>query len=147
MYRIQRRSHGQHVVERRHRFNRRDGIRARYPSHDLMLLVVRRVFDQQLEHEPVDLRFRERVGTLLFNWVLRGQHHERRRQLVRLAAQRDLPLLHRFQQRTLHFGRRTIDFVSKHDIGKKQALDAFRKRPSRAGKPVYRRGRPATGPA
>ena len=44
---------------------------------------------------------------------------------MRLATERDLPLLHRFQQRTLHFGWRTIDFVSKHDVGKNGASMRF----------------------
>ena len=35
-----------------------------------------------------------------------------------MFADSDLPLLHRFEQRALHLGRCTIDFVGKNQIGK-----------------------------
>ncbi len=36
------------------------------------------------------------------------------------AADRDLPLLHRFQQRGLRFRRRAIDFVGQNHVGKQR---------------------------
>ena len=39
-----------------------------------------------------------------------------------LAADRDLPLLHGFEQRRLHLGGRAVDLVGKHEIGEDRAL-------------------------
>jgi hypothetical protein len=82
-----------------------------------VFLVVGRILDQQLEHEAIHLRFRQRVGALLLDRILGRQHHERFRQFVRLPAQRDLPLLHRLEQRALHLGGRAIDLVGEHHVG------------------------------
>ena len=40
---------------------------------------------------------------------------------VRLRADRHLTLLHRFEQRRLHFRGRAIDFVGEHDVGEDRA--------------------------
>ena len=42
--------------------------------------VAARIADHDLEHEPVDLRLGQRIGALLLDRVLRGQHEERLRQ-------------------------------------------------------------------
>ena len=39
------------------------------------------------------------------------------------AAHRDLPLLHRFQQRRLRFGRRAVDFVGQDDVREDRAFE------------------------
>ena len=55
-----------------------------------------------LEQEAVELRLGQRVGALLLDGVLRGQHVERRRQRVRLTPLTATRLLlHRLQQRGL----------------------------------------------
>ena len=51
--------------------------------------VSRRIIDAQLEHESVQLRFRQRVRAFLLDRVLRRQHEERLRQRVRLTRRRD----------------------------------------------------------
>jgi hypothetical protein len=80
-----------------------------------------RIADAELEHEAVDLRLRQRIGALLLDRVLRGEHEERPRQRERLAAQRDLMLLHRLEQRRLDLGRRAVDLVGQHDVGEDRA--------------------------
>ena len=42
---------------------------------------------------------------------------------VRLLADRDLPLLHGFEQRGLRLGRRAVDFVGQHDVGEDRPAD------------------------
>ena len=76
----------------------------------------RRVADAQLQQEAVDLRLGQRVGALLLDRVLRGQHQERVRQRERLAADGHLALLHRLEQRALHLGRRAVDLVGQDDV-------------------------------
>jgi hypothetical protein len=70
-----------------------------------------------VEHEAVELGLGQRVGALLLDRVLRGEHEERLRQLVRRAAGGDLALLHRLEQRGLRLGRGPVDLVGEHDVG------------------------------
>ena len=72
--------------------------------------------DEHFEHEPVELRFGQRVRAFLLDRVLRGEHEERVGHLMPDAADRDLPLLHRFEQRGLRFRRRAVDFVGQNDV-------------------------------
>ena len=89
---------------------------------DLELLVEARIGHEHLEHEAVLLRLGQRIGAFLLDRVLRGQHEERIGQLVPHAADRDLPLLHRFQQRGLRLGRRAVDFVGQDHVARTAAL-------------------------
>ncbi len=51
--------------------------RERHAIKDLPLLGKRRVVEQHLEHEPVHLRFRQRIRPLLVNRVFGRQYQER----------------------------------------------------------------------
>jgi hypothetical protein len=89
---------------------------AGHPLRDHELLLLCRVVDQDLHHEAVDLRFGQRVGALGLDRVL-GRHHQKGLgHLVRLAGDRDLALLHHFEQRALHLGRRAIDLVGQQQV-------------------------------
>ena len=76
-----------------------------------------RELDQQLEEEPVELRFGERVGSFHLERVLGRQHEERRRQHVRRAGDGDRPLLHRLEQGRLGLGRGPVDLVGQDQVG------------------------------
>jgi hypothetical protein len=91
------------------------------PRDDLELLFQRGVAHRELEDEPVHLGFGQRVGALLLDGVLGGEHQERVRQRVGLVAERDLAFLHRFQQRGLHLGRRAVDLVGEQDVAEHRA--------------------------
>jgi hypothetical protein len=71
-----------------------------------------------VEQEAVQLRFRQRVGAFELDGVLGGQHEERRRQFVIIAAHGAGELLHRFEQCRLRFGRGAVDFVGQQDVRK-----------------------------
>ena len=45
--------------------------------HDLHLLRTVRIADDDVEHEAIELRFRQRIGAFLLDRVLRRQHEER----------------------------------------------------------------------
>ena len=79
------------------------------------------IADQHLEHEAVDLRLGQRIGALGLDRVLGRQHQERVRHLEGLAADRDLALLHHFEQRALHLGRRAVDLVGQQQVGEDRA--------------------------
>ena len=68
--------------------------------------------------------------------VLRGDHHERRRERPRLAVDRDLLLLHRLQQTRLRLRGRTVELVDEHDVREHrpgQELERAALRPPDAG--------------
>ena len=58
------------------------------------------------------------IGAFRFDWVLGGKHTERAGQLVSLALDGHLFLLHGFKQCGLHLGRCTDDLIGKDKMGK-----------------------------
>ena len=70
-----------------------------------------------MHEEAVALGLGQRVGALVLDRVLGGEHEERVGQRVRDAVDGDLALLHRLQQRGLGLRRRAVDLVGQHDAG------------------------------
>ena len=64
----------------------------------------------------------EGVGAFLLDGVLGRQHEEGRVEVVGMARRRDVPLLHRLEERGLGLGRRPVDLVRQHDIGEDRTL-------------------------
>ena len=87
-----------------------------HPLDDRELLGRRRVPDDDLEHEPVDLGLRERVRALGLDRVLRREHEERVRHRVGLVGDRDLALLHHLEQGGLDLGGRAVDLVGEEEV-------------------------------
>jgi hypothetical protein len=81
------------------------------------------IVDDDVEHEPVQLRLRQRVGPLLLERVLGRQHEERRRQREDMVGDGDLALLHGFEQGRLGLGWRTVDLVGQEHVGEDGPLD------------------------
>ena len=67
-----------------------------------------------LQHETIELRFRQREGPLVLDRVLRRDDHEGLGQGVRDARGGHLMLGHRLEQSGLHLRRRTVDLVDEH---------------------------------
>ena len=88
---------------------------------NLELLLLVGVVHLDHEHEAVELRLGERVGSLLFDRVLGREHEERLGERVILAPHRDLALLHRLQHRGLRLRRRPVDLVRQDDVGEDRA--------------------------
>ena len=95
--------------------------RADHPLDDDVFLCGRGISDEHLEHEPVDLRLRERIGSLGLDGVLGGHDEERVRRGEGLAADRHLAFLHDLQQGALHLGRRPVDLVGEDEVGEDRA--------------------------
>jgi hypothetical protein len=81
----------------------------------------RRVADRGLQHEAVELRLGQLVGSRLLDGVLRRDHEERTAHLVGDAVHRDARLLHDLQQRRLRLRRGAVDLVGEHDRGEDRA--------------------------
>ena len=84
---------------------------------DAVLFLRRRVRDNQLEQEAVELRLRQAVGALVLDRVLRGHHREQVGERMADAVDGDGLLLHHFQQGRLRLGRRAVDLVGHEDVG------------------------------
>jgi hypothetical protein len=70
-----------------------------------------RIIDAHAEQKTVELRLRQRVGTLLFDRVLGRHDQKQRRQCVGRPPHRHLALAHRLEQCRLHLGWRAVDLV------------------------------------
>ena len=75
-----------------------------------------RVTDGQAHHEPVELGFRQRIGPLVLDGVLRGDHHEGNPQVVGLGIDGHLVFLHALQQCRLCLRAGPIDLVPQDDV-------------------------------
>src|SRR5207302_8670784 len=80
------------------------------------------ITDYEFEHEAIDLGRRQWISAFLFDRILRGQYQERLFEFESLVTDRDLFLLHCLEQRALHLGGRTIDFVGEDEIGENGTL-------------------------
>ena len=72
--------------------------------------------DVELEEEAVELCFREGVGALHFDGVLRGEYEEWVRQVVSFATGGDDAFLHGFEEGRLRLGGGAVDFVGEEDV-------------------------------
>ncbi len=107
--------HRNHIVRREHCID--IGYRiARRRGDDRLFFLLRGIIHAQLEHEAIELRFRQRIRPFLLDGILRRKHEKRRGEPICLTRGTDLMLLHRLQQRRLGLRRRAIDFVGEHDV-------------------------------
>ena len=112
----------QNLLARKRRRDRGRDVGRRAP-HDVELLLFLGIIDVRVEHEAVELGLGQRVGALVLDRVLRGQHEERLRELMPLAAGGDLVLLHRLQQGRLGFRRRAVDLVGQDHVAEDRAFE------------------------
>ena len=104
-----------------HRVNLKIRSRCGHEVENAAFLSFFGITDIELEHEAVELRFRQLIGSFLFKRILRGQNQKRIGERIGLIADRYLPLLHGFQQGALNFRRRAIDFVGEDQVRKNGA--------------------------
>ena len=89
--------------------------------HDRDQVLLGRERDHDLEQEPVELRLGEGIGAFHLERVLGREDEERRIELVALAGDRDLVLLHRLEQARLGLRRRPVDLVGEDEVGEDRA--------------------------
>ncbi|SPF47293.1 hypothetical protein SBA1_730005 [Candidatus Sulfotelmatobacter kueseliae] len=67
------------------------------------------------------MRLGQRIGPMVLDRILRGNHQKRLRQLVGVCVHRDLALVHGLEQRRLCFGSGAVDFVGQQNVGENRA--------------------------
>src|SRR6185436_6097856 len=85
--------------------------------HYFALMVLVRVTQHDLELKTIELCLRQWIRSFVFDRILSREYREDRRQGIGIAVDCDLAFFHRFQQRGLRFGRRTVDLVCQQDVG------------------------------
>ena len=80
-------------------------------SHDADFFLFGGILDVNLEHETIELSFRQGVGTFLFEGVLSRQDEEGRVKFEVFSASRHHLLLHGLQKGGLRLRWRPVDFV------------------------------------
>ena len=98
---------------------RRVGVAVEEEAH---LDLRRRVADADAHHEAIELRLGQRKGAGEVLRVLRRDDEERIRQRNRLSVERDLPLVHRLEQRRLRARARAVDLVGEEDVREDRPL-------------------------
>ena len=99
------------------------GLRARPSSReDPPLGGAVGIADVDLHQEAVELRLGQRIGAFLLQRILRRQHVEGLRQVVPLAGDRDMVLLHRLQQRRLRARAGPVDLVGHQQLREDRTL-------------------------
>ena len=90
---------------------------------DLYLFVEGGVVEFDVEHEAVELCFREWVGAFLFDGVLSGEDEERGGEGIGGSVDGDGVFLHGFEECCLGFGWCSVDFVGEDDAGEEGPFD------------------------
>ena len=83
----------------------------------LRLLDRARVAERDPDHEPVELRLGQRIGALVLGRVLGREDDERAGELVLVAVDGDVALLHALEQAGLGLRRAAVDLVDEDDVG------------------------------
>ena len=97
------------------------GIDAFCVACDESFFIMGGVIDPYAEKEAVELCFRERVGSLLLDWIACSDDHERFIEVVRYTGYGDLPLSHCLKERHLRLRWGSINFISENEVGKDRA--------------------------
>ena len=92
-------------------------IAPRRLADHIELLVLGEVVDHDLEHEAVELRFREGIGALELDRVLGREDVEGFLEGVGDPLDGHPVLLHRLEKRRLRLRGRAVDLVGEHDVG------------------------------
>lgn len=94
--------------------------------HNFPLSLAARITHPNPHQEPVQLRLRQRIGAVMFNRVLRGNHHERLREPMGAIVNGHLAFIHGFEQRALGLRRGAVDLIGQQDIRKNRAGFEFK---------------------
>ena len=98
-------------------YRRPNGPTVETAAKHLPLVRVGEIAEPQPDREPVELRLRQRVGALILDRVVGGDHHERFRQQPGFTIDADLRLGHRLEQRGLRLRRCPVDLVGEQQVG------------------------------
>jgi hypothetical protein len=91
-------------------------------GHHLHFVVLAQIGDDDVEHEAIELRFRQRVGPFELDRILRREHEERTLERIGSSRSGDVIFLHCLQQRRLSLRRRPVDLVGQENLREDRPL-------------------------
>src|ERR1700674_2530084 len=118
--------HRQHIADIRDRIERIERIIANALSQNFLFRFVRRIAHFDAHEKAIELRFRQRIGAVMLDGILRGDDQKRLGQRERFAVDGDLRFVHGFEKRGLGARRGAIDFVGEDHVGENWAGTKFK---------------------
>src|SRR5882762_9594869 len=118
--------HGQHIADIGDRIERIERIIANALAQNFLFRFVRGIAHFDAHQETVELRFRQGIGAVMLDRILRGDHEKRLRQRERFAVDGDLRFVHGFKKRGLRARGGAVDFVSEDHVGENRAGTKFK---------------------
>src|SRR6266849_4354792 len=118
--------HGQNIADICDRIERIERIIANALAQNFLFRFVRGIAHFDAHQKAVELRFRQGIGAVMLDRILRGDHEERLRQRERFAVDSDLCFVHGFEKRGLRARGGAIDFVGEDDVGENRAGTKFK---------------------
>src|ERR1700686_1879683 len=93
--------HGQHIADIRDGIERIERIIANALAQNFLFRFVRGIAHFDAHQKTVELRFRQGIGAVMLDRILRGDHEKRLREWERLAVDGHLRFVHGFKKRGL----------------------------------------------
>src|ERR1700674_5091737 len=118
--------HGQPIADIRDGIERIERIIANALAQNFLFRFVRGIAHFDAHQKTVELRFRQGIGAVMLDRILRGDHEKRLRQWERLAVDADLRFVHGFKKRGLRARRGAVDFVGEDYVGENRAGTKFK---------------------
>src|SRR5216684_2088322 len=118
--------HGQNIADICDRIERIERIIANALAQNFLFRFVRGIAHFDAHQKAVELRFRQGIGAVMLDRILRGNHEKRLRQRERFAVDGDLRLVHGFEKRGLRARRGAIDFIGEDHVGENRPGAEFK---------------------
>ena len=95
------------------------------PTQNLALGAAVGIAHPHPHQETVELGLGQRIGAVMFDRILRGNHQKRLRQRVGMRIHRHLAFVHGFEQGRLGLRRSAIDLIGQQHVGEHRAALEF----------------------
>src|SRR5713101_1027747 len=118
--------HGENIADIRDRIERIERIIANALAENFLFRFVGGIAHFDAHQETVELRFRQRIGAVMLDRILRGDDEKGLWKRERFAVHGDLRFVHGFEKRGLRARRGAVDFVGEHHVGENRPGTEFK---------------------
>src|SRR5258708_10427510 len=118
--------HGENIADIRDRIERIERTIADALAQDFFFGLMRGIAHFDAHQKAVELRFRQGIGAVMLDRILRGDHEKGQWKRESLAVHGDLRLVHGFEKRGLRARGGAVDFVGKNHVRKNRSGAKFK---------------------
>ena len=118
--------HRKNFADARNRFQIFNWIIDGAAAQDFAFGFMRWIAHLDAHQKTIQLRFRKRISSMMFDRILRGDDQKRLRQRMSFSVHGNLRFVHGFEQRGLRARRGAIDFIGENDIREERARTEFK---------------------